>query len=178
MQRLSLVLSKEFLPIYFMPAVDAFLLTYRGRAEAIECFPDYQLRSINQTFKVPAIIRLPGLKYKQFYARTPSKIAIFYRDNFTCAYCGKQLRLSECTIDHIIPRSKGGKWSWTNLVTACKDCNSAKRDTIKQPIYAKPTKPTVFEIQLQQNINNLHSVIIGFLQLYGYLKIPVKSVDK
>jgi len=165
---LTLVLSKEYKPLYFIKSKDAFILDITQRAEVIQYYPieEINLKSINSIFKIPAIIRIPGLKYKQFTAKTPTRISIFYRDNFICGYCGKQLKLNECTIDHIIPSSKGGKWTWENLVTSCLECNRNKKDTIKYPKYCKPYKPTVFKIQLRSLYHKLHDIIRQYLIWY------------
>ena len=79
-----------------------------------------------------------------------SKRNIFIRDNFTCQYCGKELPIKELTVDHVIPRSKGGKDTWDIVVTSCKTCNNKKGDkTPKQAglkIMKKPKVPHHIQI--------------------------------
>jgi len=170
----TLVLSREFLPLYFLNCVDAFLLVYSGRAEIVELFSDKkEIKSVSQSFFLPSIIRIPGLKYSKFSTRTPNRVSIFFRDNFTCGYCGRKLKLNECTIDHIVPKSKGGKWTWENLVTACRDCNRKKRDNIWVPKYVRARRPEVFEIQYKRLKGNLDETIERFLKEVIRWKIEV-----
>jgi len=167
----SLILSRDWQPLFFLPVRQAFLLVFTGRAKIIVPFKHFTLRSVSKTFKVPAVARILSLSYKRFYAKRPSKLAIYFRDNFTCAYCGKQLTLSECTIDHVVPRSKGGDWSWENLVTACKECNSKKADRVKVPVFVKPSKPSVFELQVKTLWDGLSNEIKQFLEEFKFIKV-------
>jgi len=163
----TLVLSKDYQPLFFVDYKEAFILTFKSRAEVIEYFPkDFlTLKTINSEYKVPAIIRVK-VPYKKFSSRNPSRLSIFLRDNFKCGYCGKICNDDEITVDHIIPKSRGGAWSWENLVTACKDCNRKKKNNITYPKYIKPRKPTLFEIQIKKYFKRLHPVIKQFLKPY------------
>ena len=89
--------------------------------------PDYDwVRTVRMHIAVPKIIRLLG------YDRLPNQTVklnrrnIYARDHNHCQYCGQKFPTSELTLDHIVPRSHGGKSSWTNLVCACVSCNSRK----------------------------------------------------
>lgn len=82
----------------------------------------------NEVYKVPKTvllkkyIKLPDRMYR------PNRRNIFLRDNYSCAYCLKQLEPEELSIDHILPKSRGGKETWENLITSCKICNCLKGD--------------------------------------------------
>jgi 5-methylcytosine-specific restriction endonuclease McrA len=95
----------------------------------IDFYEDYILLSAGgEPFQVPKTVvlkkyvKLPDRMYK------PNRRNIFLRDNYTCAYCQRQLSTEELSIDHIIPKSRGGKETWENLTTACKTCNCLKGD--------------------------------------------------
>jgi len=99
------------------------VLVYLRKAELIHARPDAWLRSATQQFSYPSVIRL--FRYVQApYRRVAlSRENIFRRDGYRCQYCGSTQHL---TLDHVTPRSMGGRDTWENLVTACQQCNSAK----------------------------------------------------
>jgi len=119
--------------------------------------------------KVIRLIKFVRLKYKK---EVPlSKSNIFARDEYTCCYCGKKLNSkksgnldSKPTIDHLVPRAKGGETSWENCVTSCRGCNSKKgsRTPNEAKMYLKrrPTKPTISEfIQLKGKSVGLDKIL-------------------
>jgi hypothetical protein len=77
---------------------------------------------------VHSIVALSGASHAVRVFRTPqvSRELLFRRDRMMCAYCGVVYRDSELTVDHVLPASRGGRWSWTNLVAACRGCNGRK----------------------------------------------------
>ncbi len=83
---------------------------------------------------VSGIFRLPTVLILVQYVRIPYKRAavtkenVLKRDKFTCQYCGRHIGTTQGTIDHVIPRTKGGQHNWTNVVAACKQCNNRKDD--------------------------------------------------
>lgn len=97
----------------------------------------------------PAVIRLVRYVAQKWLYR-PAKChrgGVFLRDNHKCAYCGGKAT----TIDHVLPRSRGGEWAWDNCVAACQKCNERKADRTpaeaRMPLrYATPYQPTVAEI--------------------------------
>jgi hypothetical protein len=104
----------------------------------IEYYQDYEIMSgSGEKFQVPKVvvlkryIKLPDRMYR------PNRRNIFLRDNYTCVYCLRQLETNELSIDHILPKSRGGKETWENLTTACKSCNCLKGD--RTPEEAKLT---------------------------------------
>lgn len=78
-----------------------------------------------------------------------SKLNIHLRDDFTCQYCGKKLNKSSATVDHILPKSRGGKNEWKNTVCSCKKCNKLKDNKLlentKMKLIKKPKKPTIYD---------------------------------
>lgn len=80
------------------------------------------------SMKIPAIVRLKyHVKGARFVSERFNRYTLFKRDEFTCQYCGKpEANHKKLTVDHIVPRSKGGRTSWLNCVTCCFSCNSKK----------------------------------------------------
>jgi len=103
------------------------------------------IRTSKQAFRLPKIILLS--RYEKFPQQRVhfSRRTIYRRDNFTCQYCGCKPGTEELTIDHVVPRAKGGVTSWTNCVLACVSCNSKKADkTVEQAglkLLSVPIKP-------------------------------------
>ena len=119
-----LVLNHSFEPLQFCNARKAIIMVISGRAEQIES-DGYVVRSPNSAFPLPVVIRI--LKsVKRHHRRTIafSKKNILRRDNYTCQYCGDKEQA--LTVDHILPKSRGGGSNWTNVVVACKPCNLRK----------------------------------------------------
>jgi 5-methylcytosine-specific restriction endonuclease McrA len=124
--RKTLVVDSSFMARSIISSERAFVISYKGNAEVITEHPEsFKLVNPNLDIKKPSIIRV--FKYvKQEYQKVPlNRQNIFKRDNFECVYCGSDKNL---TLDHVIPKSKGGPDSWENLVTACKGCNGEKAD--------------------------------------------------
>ena len=167
----TLILSREFRPMFFQDIKKAFVNYYLGRVRVIEFYPVevFHLRTVDDIFEVPAVVR-SNIPYKYLVSKVPTRLAILIRDNYTCGYCGKRCRDDELTIDHVIPSSKGGGWTWDNLVTACKDCNRKKKNNIWRPKYSKLGKIDHFIIQLAKYKNRLHPIIKEYLK--NYVKFP------
>ena len=143
-----LVLNASFEPLSVVSVQRAIVLLLKEKAEVVEAAEDV-LRSEHLTLPVPLVIRLV------YYVRIPHRVslpvtrrALLVRDRYTCQYCGAQPGRQELTMDHILPRSRGGKTTWENVVAACKACNGKKGN--KTPAEAnmtllnQPTKPRYF----------------------------------
>lgn len=95
----------------------------------IEFHDDYIKGADGESYRLPKSLMVK--KYVKHTPRyTPSRRNIFLRDEYTCRYCGKELGSDELTLDHILPRSKGGRNTWENLACACFPCNSRKGDKL------------------------------------------------
>lgn len=117
-----LVLNADFTPINTTTLLRGFVLVTKGKAEILKGGEKPILTSVGE-FVRPLIIRL--LSYVNFrpVKSRVSRHKIYKRDNHECVYCGTKQDLS---IDHVIPRSRGGDNSWGNLVSCCKKCNTKK----------------------------------------------------
>ena len=118
-----LVLNQNYQPLNVCNARRAIVLLGLGKAELMTNGRG-NVHTITQTVPVPSVIRLMHMIKRPLLRRRLSRRAVFYRDSFTCQYCGMQTRT--LTLDHIIPRSKGGPHVWTNVVSACIPCNHSK----------------------------------------------------
>jgi 5-methylcytosine-specific restriction endonuclease McrA len=139
----SLVLNYSYEPLQFCSARHALIMVFGGRAEELD-HSDYFVRTPTTNFAVPTVIRvLKMVHHNHKNGISFSKKNILRRDNYTCQYCGTSDH--PLTVDHIMPKSRGGKTNWTNVVVACKSCNLRKgnRTPIENDmkLKRKPTKP-------------------------------------
>jgi 5-methylcytosine-specific restriction endonuclease McrA len=135
-----LVLNASYEPLNVCTVRRAHVLLYKGKAEVIEHL-DHPLRSATSTFVWPHVIRLLHyVRVPRAIQRKISRRALFARDGWRCVYCGSSG--GRLTLDHVVPRSKGGESIWENVVTACAPCNLRKGDrTLEQVGMVLHTKP-------------------------------------
>ena len=118
-----LVLNQNYEPLNVCNARRAFVLVDRGKAEVLEHGSSF-FRTSSAAFRLPSVIRLIYLIKRPRPQMRLSRREVFNRDRYTCQYCGRQSH--DLTLDHLVPRHRGGGHSWDNLVTACKSCNHRK----------------------------------------------------
>jgi len=118
-----LVLNQSCEPLNLCRARRAIILTLYGKAEVLENSRG-EIHSARQVFQIPSVIRLAYFIRRPYRERKLTKVEVFIRDQYTCQYCGTQTR--ELTLDHVIPRQRGGEHVWKNVVSACKVCNRRK----------------------------------------------------
>jgi 5-methylcytosine-specific restriction endonuclease McrA len=131
----------------------AFLLIFNAKAELVSESKSRVLRSISKSYPCPSVIKLNRYVNLPYRSVILNRHNIFKRDQNQCQYCGKNRDL---TLDHLIPRSRGGKSVWTNLVTACLSCNAKKGDKLISEtdliLSKKPIKPSF--IMFLKNLNH------------------------
>nr|WP_249067002.1 HNH endonuclease [Halalkalibaculum roseum] len=112
------------------------------KAEMLHDYPDKKIRTVSDEFSYPSVIRLRRYINIPYNRIVLSRRNVMKRDNNTCQYCGRKKNL---TIDHVLPRSRGGMDTWENLVTACDNCNVRKGnrtpDEAEMPLKQKPFRP-------------------------------------
>lgn len=157
-----LVLNKSWRIISITTAKKALTLLYTGSALAI-CTDTYQLHdfdswirlqtqpgephiiTIRFCIKIPEIILLSSYDGFPPQGVTFSRKNIYKRDNYTCQYCNSQPGTERLTVDHVIPRSRGGHSDWYNCVSACEECNKKKGNRLLHETHMKllrsPYKP-------------------------------------
>jgi 5-methylcytosine-specific restriction endonuclease McrA len=118
-----LVLNMDYSPINVTTLQRGFNLVFSGKAEILE-HNDLPINTSTKTFKRPTVIRLLKYVVVPFKRVQLTRQNIFRRDDYICLYCGT--KHNSLTIDHVYPKSRGGKNTWKNLVTACFDCNIRK----------------------------------------------------
>jgi len=118
-----LVLNQNYEPLNVCHVRRAVVLVLRGKAEVIESARGV-LRTARDVIPLPSVIRLVSLIRRPRQRLRLTRKEIFARDGWACVYCGKPTR--DLTLDHVMPRHRGGSHSWENLVSACKACNHHK----------------------------------------------------
>ncbi|KAF0907869.1 hypothetical protein E2562_022273 [Oryza meyeriana var. granulata] len=145
----GLVLDLSYRPVNVVCWKRAICLEFMAKADVLEYY-DQTVSSPSGSFYIPAVLRVPELLQvvkRRRVKHSLSRKNILYRDGFTCQYCSS---VDNLTIDHVIPTSRGGKWEWENLVTACSRCNSRKgQKTLEQAnikLLKVPKAPKEFDI--------------------------------
>lgn len=123
--RRVLVLNQDFSPMSICTIQRAFLLVFLEKADLVSKSNGSTLHSVTKTFPMPSVIKLKRYIQVPYKSVVLSRQNIFKRDGFRCQYCGTSRDL---TLDHVIPKARGGKSTWSNLITACKNCNARKGD--------------------------------------------------
>lgn len=116
-------------PLNLVSAQDAVHAVYRDRYVVIENWPEVFYRSPSVTIPIPKTVLLreyAPIKGEPKFCRR----SVLLRDRYSCQYCGHKLDSRDLTYDHVIPRSRGGKTVWSNIVMACFPCNALKRDSM------------------------------------------------
>ncbi|MDH5399094.1 MAG: HNH endonuclease [Cyclobacteriaceae bacterium] len=125
MNQRALILNKDYRPIATCEVHRAFVLVYMEKVDLVENYSGSLLRTVDRHFSIPAVVRLQRYINMPFKHVALTRVNVFKRDGFQCQYCGTKKDLS---IDHVLPRARGGKTTWKNLVAACKRCNASKGD--------------------------------------------------
>lgn len=154
MPKQVLVLNASYEPLSLVSVRRAVVLLLREKAELLEA-TQQMLRSNRQTMAVPLVIRLVH------YVRLPhrkvpaTRAAVMLRDAFICQYCGETPGRQLLTVDHVMPRCRGGRHDWDNLVTACTRCNQKKGSLTPEEAgmvpLRKPFEPTYVALVLLSN---------------------------
>ncbi len=139
-----LVLNQNYEPLNVCQVRRAVVLILNGKAEVIHNNSD-PVRSATFSMISPSVVRLVQIVRRPRPHAKLTRHRIFSRDDYTCQYCGKQY--NELTLDHVIPRYRGGKHKWDNVVSACKNCNQRKAGRTPaeagMKLLKKPCEPPV-----------------------------------
>jgi 5-methylcytosine-specific restriction endonuclease McrA len=127
-RRRVLLLNSTFEPLTALPLRRAIVLVVCGKAEVVHGDPTGSVvHSAAASVLVPSVIRLSSYVRVPYRARVPlTRAGLMHRDRFRCAYCAARAE----TIDHVVPRSRGGAHSWQNCVASCARCNHRKADKL------------------------------------------------
>lgn len=137
-----LVLNQDYQPLSVCSVQRSVKLLFLEKAELLHDDPEKIIRTVDDEFSYPSVIRLRRYIRLPYARIVLSRRNIMKRDRHICQYCGSKKGL---TLDHVLPRSRGGADSWENLVTACDTCNVKKGnrtpDEAKMPLNIKPYRP-------------------------------------
>lgn len=155
MQAPVLVLNATFEPINVTAVRRALVLMLKGVAQAEETSPA-TVHSTSKKIQVPSVIRLLSYRHIPQQSRALSRKNILLRDRNTCQFCGAALPASELTLDHVLPRSRGGRSSWENLVACCYECNNRKGDRTPEEAGLKlQRRPRPFTLHTSRQLMRL-----------------------
>lgn len=136
-------------PLSIVPWQEAMKLIYTNKASVALEYEDKFVHSPSVTMNVPSVIIL-NQYVKTHHNVKYSRESIYIRDEYTCQYCGINAFKNNCknilTLDHYIPKSKGGKSNFENIVTACLSCNLEKSDDSKMKPTTLPWRPSYFQL--------------------------------
>ena len=134
-----LVLNATYEPINVCTVRRAVVLLLKAKAEVIE-HAEWELHSATTSLARPVVIRLVSYVRipRDTHRRKITRRAVFARDDWTCQYCGAR---SNLTVDHVVPRSKGGLSTWDNIVASCAPCNRRKGNALLRQVGMQLRKP-------------------------------------
>lgn len=154
----ALVLNADYTPLSQLPLSlwswqDSLRAVLSGKAVMVASYGVY-IRSVSMQFEMPSVIALKQYQYPPTRPPAISRRNVYLRDHFKCQYCTESFHPSELSLDHVNPRSKGGKLTWENTVTACKACNFKKGQTMPEDLKSigmklkkLPVIPSMHELQ-------------------------------
>jgi 5-methylcytosine-specific restriction endonuclease McrA len=141
----TLLLNNGYEPVQIIAWQRAMTLLALDKVDVVEEY-DAEIRAASLVLRVPAVVRLRKA-YRRFAKPVKfSRVNIYARDGHRCQYCGTVCAIDDLTYDHVIPRSRGGKTCWENIVSACYACNRRKANRTPaeagMKLLATPVRPT------------------------------------
>lgn len=141
----TLLLTQGYEPIKIIPWQRAMTLLTLDKVEVVEEY-DKEIRGTSMIINVPSVVRLRKA-FRRFAKPVKfSRVNIYARDDYRCQYCGAKCSIDQLTYDHVVPRSRGGRTSWDNIVSCCYACNARKANRTpaeaKMMLRSTPVRPT------------------------------------
>lgn len=140
----ALLLNATYEPLRIVPWKKALTLVLLDKAELVERH-DRDVRSASDVFALPSVLRLTRRVSVPRNGVRFTRTNVYRRDGFVCQYCGAEYEAEDLTFDHVVPQSRGGSTTWTNIVTCCGPCNRRKGNRTPaeaaMPLENKPRKP-------------------------------------
>jgi 5-methylcytosine-specific restriction endonuclease McrA len=146
----ALFLNADYNPLSVAPLStlswrESIKLMYLEQVDVLEYYPNWFVHSPSTQFQVPSVI-VSKSYVKSSRSVKFNKTNLCIRDEFSCQYCGQVLHKNQLTMDHVVPRMKGGKTNFTNIVCACVSCNTAKGHRDKMKPRKEPQRPSMSDI--------------------------------
>lgn len=140
----TLLLNSTYEPLLIISWQKAITLLVLDKVEVLASY-ERDIRSATASIKLPSVVRLYNrVRYRPTHVRF-NRANIYARDKHTCQYCGDMPGAARLTYDHVVPKSRGGRNSWTNIVTCCQPCNRRKGnrtpEEARMSLMNKPAKP-------------------------------------
>lgn len=156
----TLLLNADAQPVSLLPLSliswqESIRYLVLEKARVLAWHEDWIVRSANWQTQVPAVLILKDFQKKKSNVRL-TKRNVYLRDSWICQYCGCDVDGKTATVDHVLPLSKGGGSSWTNLVTACKKCNYTKGAETKMKPNRAPYRPDYYELAEKRRQQGFH----------------------
>lgn len=172
-----LVLNAAAQPLGIVPLStisweDAIKAVYTDEVEVVATYENWIVRSPSCAMQVPSIVMLRRMT-KVGRGVKLIKENICLRDDYRCMYCGDKFDIKHLTRDHVVPRARGGKTRWENIVSACTDCNTQKADEMTMKPLVAPWKPTYYDL-VKKRRN--HEIRIPDPQWNFYLQWPEEKI--
>jgi 5-methylcytosine-specific restriction endonuclease McrA len=154
----ALVLNADYAPMSYLPLSmwhwqEAVKAVFSGKCTVVDVYPDVTIRAASLEIPLPAVIALTQYvpQFKQRPAFT--KRNVFLRDEYRCQYCLRNFHTRDLSLDHVVPRCKGGRLHWENAVTSCRNCNGRKGSLpvsdlrqVNMKLSREPFIPTQFQL--------------------------------
>jgi len=141
-----LVLDVDFQPLRIEHWRAVISDYFNGKVEVIHNSEDRTIKTVSQDFPMPSVVRVIRRFKRDKVVIKFSRINIYARDAFTCQYCAQRMSSEKLNFDHVVPRSKGGRTCWENIVASCLKCNSDKANRTPEQAGMKllrtPKKPS------------------------------------
>lgn len=150
----ALILNADYRPLSYFPLSlwpwqEAVKAIFRGSVDVVSEY-DRTVKSPTHEMKLPSVLALKEyvpMKRKPAFTR----FNVFLRDQWSCQYCSNQFKTHDLTFDHVIPRSRGGRTNWENIVAACRPCNTKKGSKMPHEVnmhpYREPCAPSIHILQ-------------------------------
>jgi len=154
----ALVLNADYQPLSVLPLSlwswqDTVKALFSGKVTVVDVYPGITIRAVNMDVPLPSVIALTEYVPQPKQVPAFTRRNVFLRDGYQCQYCAKSYRTNDLSLDHVIPRCRGGVLEWENTVTCCKKCNGRKGSTmpselrrIGMKLLREPRSPSKYEL--------------------------------
>lgn len=176
LRRPTLVLNADYTPLATWPlsvesAKEAIKMVLRQKADVVETWPDEVCRSATRTIEIPKVVVIR--EFAHVYGKPKfTRRNVWLRDRGCCQFCGEPVEMSEYTFDHVIPKSKGGKTVWENILACCSTCNGIKGDKPANHSGRKGGKGSLRPLKTPRQPTNAELIQAGLALIPNDLREP------